>query len=263
MRSTRSLREVERFPRLIKGKAPSFRIPNRWHHRFEIVDLDGQFELRTHDLDRPSRLKCEIRAQRLVAAHQRVERSVERIDVERADCPKRLRHVIDRSDRQQLVENPEALLRKRRREDENLVSGRGQWHCDSAAGSVVHAPALGCFTGTRPAAATGVCHALRSVRQSCECSGAANSAPINVSVETQRRRSCCLRPSATRNYPRNAVAPKGARTIDRISAPTPRLPTAGDTGISMRKIGGHPRYRWRFTPFACGPFAGYSSDRME
>ena len=73
--------------------------------------------MRGDDLHRAAILESEARAQRLVPLHEIVECEAQRFDVQPSVKPKGLRLDVNRSHRQQPIEEPHSLLGERRNND--------------------------------------------------------------------------------------------------------------------------------------------------
>jgi hypothetical protein len=118
------LRQIEGAARLLLGEPPRLGLARRRGQVREVFRGQRDGRGRADDLHRPAVLLGEGRAQNLVAAHHLVERLLQRADVEAAVKAHGERHVVEVAARLQLVEEPEALLRERRRELENFVGFR-------------------------------------------------------------------------------------------------------------------------------------------
>ena len=103
----------------------------RLRQRRQIVDRNRHRLRRLDPLQRHAVLLDVGRAQRRVATHDFTERPGERLDIERAGQTPPVRDVIRGELRQQLVQEPQPLLRKRERcrlpsaDDVNREAGAG------------------------------------------------------------------------------------------------------------------------------------------
>jgi hypothetical protein len=146
----RTLLQVERLSRRHGREAVGLRLS---HALTQFAQVDhGQFD-RPHRVDDLHRLAVdgdEGRAQRLVAAHHLGQRLAHRRHVEAPGQAHRHRHVVDRTLRLQLVEEPEALLREGDRQ--RAVAGDGDEGRGREAGAAQH----GLLDGQGEAAESGL-----------------------------------------------------------------------------------------------------------
>src|SRR5262249_47346093 len=107
--------QLEGAPRLLADEPCDLRLALGFSERAEVVARDFEHEAWRDRLERLSSFGAERCAQRLVPAHDFVERPLKRSGVEPTREPHRHRDVVIRTSRLDLIEEPEALLRERSR----------------------------------------------------------------------------------------------------------------------------------------------------
>ena len=111
----RSAREVEACAAFGLRDPPGLRVAHVLRQRAQVFDVERDVEPRRDHLHQPRVLDVEARTQRLVASNDLVQRTTQRVPVERPAKAQHLRLVVDRFPGIQAVEQPQPLLRERRR----------------------------------------------------------------------------------------------------------------------------------------------------